>query len=41
MKFIGITQASNIIGVTPKTLRLWEKEGKRNLIKHLVIIENI
>ena len=25
---IGINEASKILGVTPKTLRLWEKEGK-------------
>jgi putative resolvase len=25
---ITIQEASKILGVTPKTLRLWEKEGK-------------
>jgi len=28
MKLISISTASQILGVTQKTLRLWEKEGK-------------
>jgi DNA-binding transcriptional MerR regulator len=28
MKLISISKASVILGVTPKTLRIWEKEGK-------------
>ena len=30
---LTITQASKLLGVTPKTLRLWEKEGKITSIK--------
>lgn len=26
--FVKISDAAKIIGVTPKTLRIWEKEGK-------------
>jgi len=25
---LGITEAGKLLGVTPKTLRVWEKEGK-------------
>lgn len=32
MKLISISKASKIIGVTPKTLRNWEKEGKIEVI---------
>lgn len=28
IKFVKISEAAKMIGVTPKTLRLWEKEGK-------------
>lgn len=27
-EFVKISEAAKIIGVTPKTLRIWEKEGK-------------
>jgi putative resolvase len=30
---ISITEASKLLGVTPKTLRLWEKQGKITSIK--------
>jgi excisionase family DNA binding protein len=29
---ISVKEASELLGVTPKTLRLWEKEGK--IISH-------
>ena len=28
MYMIGIKEAAKLLGVTPKTLRLWEKQGK-------------
>lgn len=32
MKLVSIGKASKIIGVTPKTLRIWEKEKKIDVI---------
>ncbi len=32
MNLISISKASKILGVTPKTLRLWEKENKINVV---------
>ena len=32
-ELIKISDAAKIIGVTPKTLRLWEKEGKIKSIR--------
>lgn len=32
-ELIKISDAAKIIGVTPKTLRLWEKEGKITSIR--------
>jgi len=30
MKLVSINRASEILGVSQKTIRLWEKEGKIN-----------
>ena len=32
MKLISIGVASKILGVTPKTIRIWEKCGKINVV---------
>jgi DNA-binding transcriptional MerR regulator len=32
MELISISKASKILGVTPKTLRIWEKEKKIKVI---------
>ena len=32
-EFIKISEAAKIIGVTPKTLRTWEKEGKLKSVR--------
>jgi DNA-binding transcriptional MerR regulator len=32
MKLISISKASEILGVTPKTLRIWEKENKIQVV---------
>ncbi len=34
-KLITIADAANMLGVTPKTLRIWDKEGKLKSIRTL------